>query len=122
LEKGIIGLYMPEFDLAVLDDEHYLKSDEWAGISGQWEQHVRNVVASKGKPPKLYWRSCHPSSDCAGSTTSQFRIALRVVDNEMTPVRKGSTTVKLYAMSVGVAKTTDMSARWSLEKMFANLP
>jgi len=54
LEKGIIGLYMPEFDLAVLDDEHYLKSDEWAGISGQWEQHVRNVVASKGKPPKLY--------------------------------------------------------------------
>lgn len=54
LGKGIIGLYMPEFDLAALDEEHYLNSQEWAGIGRAWEQHVRNVVANKGKPPKLY--------------------------------------------------------------------
>jgi hypothetical protein len=54
LEKGIIGLYMPEFDLGALDEEHYLNSQEWAGISGRWEQHVKNVVANKSKPPKLY--------------------------------------------------------------------
>jgi len=54
LEKGIIGLYMPEFDLADFDEEHYLNSQEWAGISKRWEAHVRNVVANKGKPPKLF--------------------------------------------------------------------
>ena len=54
LEKGIVGLYMPEFDLTTLDDDHYLNSQEWAGVSAGWEQHVRNVVTNKGKPPKLY--------------------------------------------------------------------
>ena len=54
LEKGIIGLYMPEFDLATFDDEHYLDTSEWTGVSRQWEQHVRNVVANKCQPPKLY--------------------------------------------------------------------
>ena len=53
LEKGIIGLYMPEFDLAFAD-EHYLDTPEWTGVSRQWEQHVRNVVANKSHPPKLY--------------------------------------------------------------------
>ncbi len=54
LERGTIGLYMPEFDLADFDEEHYLNSQEWAGISKKWEAHVRNVVANKGKPPKLF--------------------------------------------------------------------
>ena len=54
LEKGIIGLYMPEFDLGISDDEHYLDSQEWVQISTGWEQHVRTVVRNKGRPPKLY--------------------------------------------------------------------
>jgi hypothetical protein len=54
LEKGIVGLYMPEFDLTTLDEDHYLDSQEWAGVSVGWEQQVRNVVTNKGKPPKLY--------------------------------------------------------------------
>ena len=54
LEKGIIGLYMPEFELADFDEAHYLNSQEWVGISKRWEAHVSNVVASKGKPPKLF--------------------------------------------------------------------
>lgn len=47
LEKGIIGLYMPEFDLAALDEEHYLKLQEWVIIGGQWEQRVKIVVTNK---------------------------------------------------------------------------
>jgi hypothetical protein len=54
LEKGIIGLYMPEFDLEDQDSEHFLEGKEWAVIGKRWEGHVRNVVANKGKPPKLY--------------------------------------------------------------------
>ena len=54
LEKGIIGLYMPEFDLATLDDEHYLNSPEWSGVGGSWEMNVRTVVVNKGRPPKLF--------------------------------------------------------------------
>jgi len=65
LAKGILGLYMPEFDLADSysfdDDEqaekeekHYLNSGEWAEISKRWEGHVRTVVDTKGRPPKLY--------------------------------------------------------------------
>jgi hypothetical protein len=58
LEKGIIGLYMPEFELGGQGEEgegqHYLESREWDGVSRQWEQHVRNVLAHKSQPPKLY--------------------------------------------------------------------
>jgi hypothetical protein len=53
LERGVVGLYMPEFDLASpLDD--YLSSLEWSSIIGQWEGYVRNVVDKKGTPPRLY--------------------------------------------------------------------
>ncbi|KIW58193.1 hypothetical protein PV05_02734 [Exophiala xenobiotica] len=61
LEKGVIGsLYMPEFDLDLAlapdfdEQEHYLNSQEWVAIGRRWEAHVRNVVANKGRPPKLY--------------------------------------------------------------------
>ncbi|KAK5220002.1 hypothetical protein LTR72_007533 [Exophiala xenobiotica] len=54
LGKGILGLYMPQFDLADLGEEHYLSSPEWAEISKRWEGHVRTVVDNKGRPPKLY--------------------------------------------------------------------
>jgi hypothetical protein len=53
LEKGIIGTYLPEFNLEN-DIEKYLKEDEWNQILGKWEGYVRTVVENKGKPPKLY--------------------------------------------------------------------
>lgn len=53
LEKGVLGVYMPEFDLSGnLDD--YFKSREWVQIIQQWEGCVRRVVENKGKPPLLY--------------------------------------------------------------------
>lgn len=54
LERGVVGLYMPEFDLepAIIDD--YLQSAEWKGMIGKWEGYVRSVVNRKGRPPELY--------------------------------------------------------------------
>ena len=52
-EKGVIGVYMPEFDLNWnLDD--YFKSKEWIQIIQKWEGYVRKVVDNKGKTPMLY--------------------------------------------------------------------
>jgi hypothetical protein len=53
LEKGVIGTYLPEFDLSrpVTD---YFASEEWKQIIGKWEGYSRTVVDNKGKPPKLY--------------------------------------------------------------------
>jgi hypothetical protein len=53
LEKGIVGLYMPEFDLETSFDD-YLQSHEWKGIIGKWEGYVRSVVDHKGRPPELF--------------------------------------------------------------------
>ena len=52
LERGVAGLYMPEFDLDATGD--YLGSAEWGGILGKWEGYVRAVVEHKGMPPSLY--------------------------------------------------------------------
>ncbi|MEY4749400.1 MAG: hypothetical protein RIQ60_1614 [Pseudomonadota bacterium] len=52
LEKGVIGSYMPEFDLDSPDD--YLDSDEWKEIIQKWEGYVRQVVENKANPPRLY--------------------------------------------------------------------
>lgn len=52
LERGVAGLYMPEFDLSSTDD--YFASAEWGGIIGKWEGYVRAVVERKGTPPQLY--------------------------------------------------------------------
>lgn len=53
LERGVIGLYMPEFDLdQPLAD--YFSTAEWNGIIGKWEGYVRAVVERKGKPPQLF--------------------------------------------------------------------
>ena len=54
LEKGIVGLYLPEFDTMDVDPAHYLTSPEWEAIGNKWMQKVRNVVATKAAPPKLY--------------------------------------------------------------------
>lgn len=53
LEKGALGIYMPEFDLDN-DLNSYFKSKEWVQIIQKWEGYVRKVVESKGKPPMLY--------------------------------------------------------------------
>lgn len=53
LERGIVGVYMPEFDLEKPMDE-YFASAEWNGMMGKWEGYVRAVVDKKGNPPKLY--------------------------------------------------------------------
>jgi hypothetical protein len=53
LERGVLGLYMPEFDLEQPIDE-YFASPEWNGVIGKWEGYVRAVVDRKGAPPQLY--------------------------------------------------------------------
>jgi hypothetical protein len=53
LERGVIGLYMPEFDLEA-GVEDYLDAAEWRGMIGKWEGQVRTVVDRKGRPPELY--------------------------------------------------------------------
>jgi hypothetical protein len=52
-EKGIVGLYMPQFDLdRPLDN--YFSATEWQNIMGKWEGYVRAVVDAKGRPPRYF--------------------------------------------------------------------
>lgn len=53
LEHGVVGLYMPEFDLERPLQE-YFAAAEWRGIIGKWEGYVRAVVDRKGRPPRLF--------------------------------------------------------------------
>ena len=53
LEKGVVGSYMPEFDLDNLNEDYFM-SQEWSGIIGKWQGYVRAVVEKKGNPPQLY--------------------------------------------------------------------
>jgi hypothetical protein len=53
LEKGVVGTYMPQFNLRKPPEE-YLHSPEWNAILGKWEGYVRSVVDRKGNPPQLY--------------------------------------------------------------------
>jgi hypothetical protein len=53
LEKGVMGTYMPEFDLDS-DINEYFESKEWVQVIQKWEGYVRKVVENKGKPPLLY--------------------------------------------------------------------
>jgi hypothetical protein len=53
LERGVVGLYMPEFDLDQ-PVEAYFSSREWSGIIGKWEGYVRSVVERKGRPSPLF--------------------------------------------------------------------
>lgn len=54
LERGITGLYLPEFELTDADEKDYLKKDEWKQMVAKWEARVRTVAENKGKPPTLY--------------------------------------------------------------------
>ena len=53
LEKGVVGQYMPEFSVD-LDAVDYLGTNEWSSLSAKWEQRVRSVRESKGRPPQMY--------------------------------------------------------------------
>jgi hypothetical protein len=53
LERGTVGLYMPEFDLEGTVED-YLQAAEWKGVIGKWEGYVRSVVDRKGRPPELF--------------------------------------------------------------------
>jgi hypothetical protein len=53
LERGVVGLYMPEFNLEGPLDEYFI-SAEWNGVIRKWEGYVRSVVEKKGNPPQLY--------------------------------------------------------------------
>ncbi len=53
LERGVVGLYMPEFDLAQPMD-NYFEAAEWSDMIGRWEGYVRSIVDKKGSPPQAY--------------------------------------------------------------------
>lgn len=53
LEKGVVGTYMPEFDLSKASAS-YLQFPELSQIIGKWEGYVASVIESRGNPPKLY--------------------------------------------------------------------
>jgi len=53
LEKGVVGTYMPEFDLEGSPDD-YFASLEWNNLIVKWESQVRAVVDKKGNPPQLF--------------------------------------------------------------------
>jgi hypothetical protein len=53
LDRGAVGLHMPEFSLDG-DPLAYLKTPEWGAIIGKWEGYVRAVVDAKGRPPRLF--------------------------------------------------------------------
>jgi hypothetical protein len=53
LERGVVGIYMPEFSLDISPTD-YLHSAEWADLIGKWEGYVRSVVDIRANPPKLF--------------------------------------------------------------------
>jgi len=53
LQKGVVGTYMPVFDVNGSLDE-YFASPEWSDLIWKWEGQVRSVVEKKGNPPQLF--------------------------------------------------------------------
>ncbi|WP_432574262.1 hypothetical protein [Kineococcus sp. SYSU DK005] len=53
LEKGTLGLSMPEFDLSA-KAEDYLGTQQWRHLIRQWESDVRGVEARRGEPPSAF--------------------------------------------------------------------
>jgi len=62
LERGVVGLYVPEFDLGedLVEDlqndlvNKYFESSQWIGVMSKWEGYVRATVERKGNPPALF--------------------------------------------------------------------
>jgi hypothetical protein len=52
LEKGVTGVYMPEFDVESTDS--YWSSTEWNALLRRWTHQVETVFRTKGDPPQLY--------------------------------------------------------------------
>jgi hypothetical protein len=53
LEQGVLGTYMPEFDLTK-DLDTYFSGAAWAHVIAKWEGYVRAVVETKGNPPRMH--------------------------------------------------------------------
>lgn len=53
LEKGVLGTYMPEFNLTDSIEE-YFESPEWKQLLKQWENKVSRVYENRGAPPSLF--------------------------------------------------------------------
>jgi hypothetical protein len=53
LERGVTGLYLPEFNLDLPTPE-LLAREEWHQLFLEWAGYVRQVAQNKGRPPKLY--------------------------------------------------------------------
>lgn len=53
MEKGVLGAYMPEFDLEG-DVDNYFNSEQFRQLMQQWEFFARQVARNKAQPPKLY--------------------------------------------------------------------
>jgi hypothetical protein len=57
LESGVMFMYPPVIDLdsqGIIDE--FLESERWRQLVNTWEGEVREVVAIKGRPPRLYQR------------------------------------------------------------------
>ncbi len=52
LEKGVTGLYLPEFCLA--DGRAFIDSTECRSLLDQWGGSVRSVYKRRGDPPRLF--------------------------------------------------------------------
>jgi hypothetical protein len=52
LEKGVTGLYLPEFDLAT--SSSYIHGAEFRHLLEQWGGYVRTVYKRRGDPPSLF--------------------------------------------------------------------
>lgn len=52
LEKGVTGLYLPEFNLDA--SASFVNSDECRRLLDQWGGYVRTVHKRRGDPPLLY--------------------------------------------------------------------
>lgn len=57
LESGVIFMYPPSIDLTTRETiDDFLSSERWRQLVNTWEGEVREVVANKGRPPRLYQR------------------------------------------------------------------
>lgn len=53
LEKGVLGTYMPEFDLSKPIDK-YFSGNEWKQLISKWESMAREVFEKRKEKSKLY--------------------------------------------------------------------
>lgn len=54
LERGVTGLYLPQFDLDRSVPDSYFDNPELQQLLKRWIGQVNAVVTAKGTPPRLY--------------------------------------------------------------------